>query len=57
MKGSAGSLAARELYGLLGRLEVIAAEGSLEAARPLVARLPHALNRLYAAFASVTKGV
>jgi two-component system, sensor histidine kinase and response regulator len=53
LKGSAGSLAARELAGIAARLETIAAEGSLQDARSLVARLPHGLKRLNDAFSKL----
>ena len=53
LKGSAGSLAARELAGLAERLETIASRGSLADARSLVARLPHSLKRLDNALARV----
>jgi signal transduction histidine kinase/DNA-binding response OmpR family regulator len=55
LKGSSGTLAARELAGLAARLEVIATEGALEDARALVARLPHSLKRVEVALTEAAK--
>ena len=55
LKGSSGTLAARELSGLAARLESAAGGDSLEHARALVARLPHSLKRAEDALAEVAK--
>jgi signal transduction histidine kinase/CheY-like chemotaxis protein/HPt (histidine-containing phosphotransfer) domain-containing protein len=56
LKGSSGTLAAHEVAGIAGRIELLAAEGKLEAARALVARLPHSLKRLDGALAAAASG-
>ena len=53
LKGSSGTLAAREVAGLSGRIETLASSGRLPEAGPLIARLPHALQRLESALAAV----
>ncbi len=55
LKGSSGTLAARELSGLATRLETIAGGESLELARALVARLPHSVKRAVDALIAVSK--
>lgn len=56
LKGSSGTLAAREVAGIAGRIERLAAEGKLEAASALVARLPHSLKRLESALVTAAGG-
>ena len=56
LKGSSGTMAAREVAGLCGRIETLASNDKLSEAGPLIARLPHALERLERALAAVAAG-
>jgi two-component system sensor histidine kinase/response regulator len=55
LKGSSGTLAAREVAGIAGRIEVLAAEKKLADAAALIARLPHSLKRLESALSAAAQ--